>query len=261
MRLSLIVIYRNREHHLKSQISWWKSQIANIGLSDYEMLIIEADKNPSLWIQQEICGTSIQHHHLYCDGVLHKTKALNLGLRISQGFHIAPLDVDLIPIGDTLLKHLKLAETSPCLLITGYRIMSKLESVAPETIDQALEGSSVAPEDMPTALLKHLIHGERFGVLPMFNRERLVSLGGWDETFVGWGAEDQDLLERYLQNERFLCRCPNLVYLHLYHEPELKWCEASLVEKNRAYYYHKKFTRKEQSSFGNDLIICDRYSV
>jgi hypothetical protein len=243
MRLSLIVIYRNREHHLRSQISWWKSQTANVDLSDCELIIIEADKNSSPWIHQEIYNTSIQYCHLYGDRVLHKTKALNLGLRLSQGLHIAPFDVDLIPLENTLQKHLGLAELSPYFLVTGYRLMSKVESVAPETFAQALKGSSIAPEDMPTALYKHLIHGERFGVLPMFKRDRLLSIGGWDETFVGWGAEDQDLIERYLQDDLFLCRCPNLVYLHLHHDPQLKWHESSLIEKNRAYYYHKKAQR------------------
>lgn len=240
MRLSLIVVYRNREAHLRSQISWWNSYNVNGNLSEYEMIIVEADDEPSQWIKEEIVDENIRYHFLYCNGILHKTKALNLGLCLSQGFYIAPLDVDLIPVGNALEEHLKLAESSPNCLVTGYRLMSELTSIAPKRLAENLSNSSVAPEDMPTALIKHLVDKERFGVLPLFRRNRLVSLGGWDENFVGWGAEDQDLLERYLRDDIFLCRCPDLVYLHLHHGSDSEWREASLVENNRTYYYYKK---------------------
>lgn len=92
---------------------------------------------------------------------------------------------------------------------------------------------------MPTALWKHLTKHEKFGVVPFFQRERLSEIGGWDEEFVGWGAEDQDLIERYLKNGYALCRCPELVYLHLFHKQETRWTEPFLVQQNRDYYYWK----------------------
>ena len=251
MQLSLIVVYRNREHHLKSKMAWWKWQKSNNCLSNCEMIVIEADRSPSLWIQEELDGTDVQYQYLQCEGVLHKTKALNLGLSLSQGQFVAPFDVDLIPVNQTLEKHLHLAATSPSLLVTGYRVMSEVEKVSPDSISQALENASIPPEDRPTALWKHLIQRERFGIMPLFNRERLVSLGGWDEIFVGWGAEDQELLERYLQDDLFLTRCLDLVYLHLFHQPEANWYEAPLIEKNRTHYYRQRLARQKSGTLGD----------
>ena len=245
MKLSLLVVYRNRKSHLESQISWWKAQAAIKATSNYEVIIIEADYNPSSWIQSEIIGTNIRYEFLYCPGVLHKTKALNLGLKLCQGKFVAPFDVDLIPTKDTLEKHWKLAEASPLLLVTGYRVMSHLSEVRYDKVDNALEESTIACEDQPSALWKHIVKGERFGVVPLFERTRLLNIEGWDETFIGWGAEDQDIIERYLQGEKFLCRCPNLVYLHLYHKLEKQWSEKSYIEANRDYYYYQKTTENK----------------
>ena len=243
MQLSLIVVYRNRKLHLQSKIAWWEWKRNNNSLSNCEMIIIEVDQSPSPWIQEALYGTDIRYKYLPCQGILHKTKALNLGLSLSQGNLIAPFDVDLIPVGQTLEKHLQLAATSPYLLITGYRVMSEDQTVSPDSLSQALDTVSIPPEDQPTALWKHLVQRERFGIMPLFKRDRLINLGGWDEMFVGWGAEDQELLERYLKDDLFLTRSPDLIYLHLFHQPEANWYEAPLIEKNRTHYYSKRLAQ------------------
>jgi hypothetical protein len=247
MKLSLIVTYRDREHHLKTQLAWWKKQLATSLLDTYEVVIVEANETPSRWIQKEIEGTNIQYAHFPCVGVFHKTKALNLGLTMSTGQFVAPFDVDLIPIGNTLANHIQMAELSPHFLVTGYRVMSSSLTVDIDNLSAEIEQTSIAPEDMPTALWKHLIRQERFGVVPLFNRARLIEINGWDEAFVGWGGEDQDIIERYLQDGRHLCRSPELVYLHLPHEPNQGWNEASLVEQNRNHYYAKMLDRQNNS--------------
>jgi predicted glycosyltransferase involved in capsule biosynthesis len=245
MKLSLIVAYRGRESHLRTQLAWWKKQSVGGLLDTCELVIVEADKERSHWIEKEINSENIQYTYLPNSGTFHKTKALNLGLALSKGQFVAPFDVDLIPIGDTLLQHLKMAELAPHFLVTGYRVMSSSLNVDVNNLAAEIEQTSIAPEDMPTALWKQLIRQERFGVVPLFNQSRLVEIGGWDEAFVGWGGEDQDIIERYLNGGRFLCSSPELVYLHLPHEPNQQWTEAPLVEQNRKHYYEKMQARRK----------------
>jgi predicted glycosyltransferase involved in capsule biosynthesis len=240
MKLSLIVTYRQRENHLRTLLSWWKQQSTLDQLNECTMILVEADKSPSAWIEPEIQDTNIQYAYCPCAEVFHKTKALNLGLTLSQTEFVAPFDVDLIPIGDTLNRHLQMAILAPQILVTGYRVMVEQETVNIDELDAILEQTFIAPEDKPTALWKHLIRGERFGVVPFFNKARLLDIGGWDEVFVGWGGEDQDIMERYLQGRQYMCRSPELVYLHLAHEPNPQWHETSLVEENRKHYYAKR---------------------
>lgn len=237
MKLSLLVTYRQREHHLKTQLDWWKLSQASI---EYEIIIIEADEFPSVWIAKEIADTNIKYAYLPCKGVFHKTKALNIGLSLASGEFVAPFDVDLIPLAHTLPQQLKIAQLSSHLLVTGYRVMLNSDAISFD----AVSSSKIAPEDQPTALWKQLIHRERFGVVPFFQRDRLLEIGGWDEKFVGWGGEDQDIIERYLQDGRFLSRCPELVYLHLPHPPNQHWTETVFTDRNRQHYYTTKKARK-----------------
>jgi hypothetical protein len=238
MHLSLITIYRRRQPHLDTQLTWW--QHLHPTLPACEWIVIEADTTPSPGLAQQLHHHQAHYAFLPNPGTLHKTKALNLGLHLAQGDYLAPLDVDLIPIGTTLADHLHLATLSPQLLITGYRLMAATPSLDFDQMPQALEQSAIAPEDQPTALRKHLLHGEKFGVMPYFDRQRLLEIHGWDEAYIGWGAEDQDLIERYLGTSRYLCRSPHLVYLHLHHNAEPHWREDTIVATNRQTYYQKR---------------------
>lgn len=242
IQLSLIITYRQREHHLKTQLAWWKTQASKSLLSICEIILIELDQAPSPWILPEITNLPISYNYFPCAGTFHKTKALNLGLSMAQGQWITAFDIDLIPYGDTLDRHLKMAQLSAQMLVTGYRMMCDTDNLNFGQNSAIMEQSKVAPEDMPTALFKHLTRRERFGVSPIFQRQRLIEIGGWDETFIGWGAEDQDIMERYLGEDRYFCRSPELVYLHLAHPPDRNWSESRWIEQNRQHYYTKRLS-------------------
>jgi predicted glycosyltransferase involved in capsule biosynthesis len=244
MRLSLITPYRDRDSHLTNQLAWWAQYEHKQNL---EWIVVDLTSNPDQALQQSLQQHQVKYLSLPCADAFHKTKALNLGLAQAQGDWIAAFDVDLIPLGETLARHCWLAQQSPQLLVTGYRLMSPTETVAITEIEQMLAQTSLGPEDQPTALRKYLLKGERFGVMPLFRRDRLLAINGWDETFIGWGAEDQDLIERYLMPQQSLCRCPDLVYLHLKHGASDGWNCETLTAKNRAHYYCKQQENPRQS--------------
>ncbi|MEM6451450.1 MAG: galactosyltransferase-related protein [Cyanobacteria bacterium P01_D01_bin.105] len=249
MRLSLITPYRDRLSHLTTQLAWWQQFSFKQSI---EWIVIELTATPSDAVKKLLFQQSVQYLHLPCEGAFHKTKAMNLGLRAASGKLVAAFDVDLIPLGKTLRQHCELAEAAPNFLVTGYRLMAQTETVDIESLDKAADAAALGPEENPSALRKYLLKGERFGVMPLFWRDRLQAIHGWDEAFIGWGAEDQDLIERYLADRengadrRSLCRCPDLTYLHLKHEPAADWNSEALTQKNRAYYYATKQQRSHR---------------
>jgi hypothetical protein len=238
MRLSLVTVYRRREQHLAIQLAWW--QRSRSTLAGCEWIVIEADAAPSPGLAAHLESAGCQYTFLPNPGILHKTRALNLGLQRAHGDFLAPLDVDLIPWENTLPIHLELASMAPQVLMTGYRLMLPQSTTDLNALSAATQQAAIAPEDHPTALRKHLLQGERFGVMPFFRCDRLRAIQGWDEAFIGWGAEDQDLMERYLGEQGYLVRSPQLVYLHLHHDPEPQWREAEIIEANRHKYYQKR---------------------
>jgi predicted glycosyltransferase involved in capsule biosynthesis len=246
MRLSLITPYADRFSHLLTQLDWWQS-IDDKSWLDW--IIVEVAPEPSIDLQRQLEAHQVKYRHLPCTGPFHKTKALNLGLQQSQGDWIVAFDVDLIPIGDTLDRHFELAMNSPQLLVTGYRLMAATATVDVNDLDAAIADATIGPEDQTTALRKQLLKGECFGVMPLFARRRLQAIGGWDETFIGWGAEDQDVIERYLTPAQSMCRVPELVYLHLQHDAAPNWNDAALTDQNRQYYYQKQSDRTDNYQY------------
>lgn len=165
----------------------------------------------------------------------HKTLLLNRALCESKGDFVIPLDVDLLPLF-SIRKLCRLVATSPHLIIGGYRIMSGHDTYCEKISTISLP--KTAPEDCSGAVYKQLMRGERFMVCPAFRRLELLSIGGWDENFLGWGCEDQDVLERYCNSTMNVCaRSRDLLYLHFDHAFQAGWNDPDLVKSNRDHYY------------------------
>lgn len=210
-------------------------------LADCKILILEGDAQPSTDIEHFLFK-NVEHYFLKMAGTFHKTALLNAGMHAATSDFIVPYDIDLVPTGEALERHILLAiSTEESSIVTGYRIMSSPDVRLSEfDILSAIDGASIAPEDQPSALKKQLTAGERFGVAPFFRTDIVRDIGGWDEQFIGWGAEDQDILERYTAEGFTFVRSPEIVYLHLHHGMENLWSEEKYRTSNRASYYKKR---------------------
>lgn len=167
-----------------------------------------------------------------------KSKLMNDGARLVNGKRIIPLDADLVPLFN-LNSHLALFELETSVIISGYRVNVTTREEDGATFTPTF--NTVCPEDYPSALESQLLDQERFGVCPVIDRDVFKSVGGYDEEFVGWGAEDQDLIERVQVAQGPLVRAPTLLWGHLHHPTnETGWNDAHLTEENRKRYYAKR---------------------
>ena len=233
--LTLVIPYRKRRNHLESLIAWWN---ANSALTeDIEIIMLEVDAHPTS-ARELVLEAGCRYEFIECAGVFHKSYALNLGLAKARGKLVTPFDVDLLPIDNSLQRHQQAALNSPNVLMTGYRLLTRRTRVGPAEIRSVAEKARVSTEDGKSALRKHLLFGERFGHVPMFQRTTLESIGGWDEKFLGWGSDDQDVIERYLKaSDSVFIRSPDFAYLHLFHRQAPLWNEKRFVDDNRRRYY------------------------
>jgi hypothetical protein len=231
MLLTLLIPYRKRQTHLETFIRWFAADPSYKGR--VETILLEMDSAPGA-ARELARSAGLRYRFIECAGVFHKTLALNVGLRQSRGTLVTSFDIDLVPIDNALNRQLEAALASPALLLTAYRLLSRREQVAPEEIKAAAEKARISSEDGKSALRKYLVNGERFGHVPLFVTKELRRIGGWDESFIGWGAEDQEVIERYLAaTGKLFARVPACTYLHLYHKPVALWNEAELILENR----------------------------
>jgi len=216
---------------------WCGADAAFAEGGEVEVIVLEVDARQT-GARELVERAGLRYEFIECPGVMHKSNALNVGLGLSRGELVTPYDVDLVPIDDSLKRQMRAALASPSILLAGYRLLTRRRRVRPCEIRRAAEKARVAAEDGKSALRKHLLYGERFGHVPMFRRTTLESAGGWDEGYLGWGSDDQEVIERYCAaSGSVFARSPDFAYLHLFHETVPLWNERELVEANRNRYY------------------------
>ena len=229
--VSLLIPARNREQHANILFSHLFKDVA---VQDNRIQVIIIDGNLTKTYHEQAKTFGFTYIHSPCEGIFHKTKLLNIGLSYAQGIKVVPYDIDLLPWGNTLAKHCNFSMTCPNLLVSGYRLMVK-NNVNMEHIQLHKSDFEIAPENSESALFKYLSQRERFAVCPFFDKKTILSINGWDEKFKGWGAEDQDILERYLRKSKAnLIQSYDLLYMHLWHPVDNDWGEQEHIGRNRS---------------------------
>lgn len=231
MSVSLLIAYRNREHHLNELINYFSKIDFH---HEIEIIVIEGSEEPTLTMLPLLLPY-LKITHVPMVGTFHKSLLLNLGLKEARHEYVIPYDVDLLPLNNAIDRSLKIAKACPEILVSGYRLMSDTPFYKGN-----LDALDYAPEDSQSAVKKQIVKGERFGVCPIFKRKRLLDIGGWDEKFIGWGAEDQDIIERYCDNNIEMARFTSVAYIHLHHDNAEGWNDANLTQKNRKHYSEKR---------------------
>jgi len=241
-KLSILISYRNRPEHLKNLLAWFQKLPQGL----VEAILIEQDEHPSMEEKvKEVKGCK----YIFFENskTFHLSKSLNLGLAECSSPLVAPYDIDLVPWQNTLIKHLQFAIENPTIVLSGYRLMCGFKEINALNVNEAFEQSEVSPSEYPAFLLKRFLGNEKYGVVPMLNTKKLKRLGGWDERFIGWGAEDQELMERYVSNDNLLVRSEELLYLHQHHGFEANWRENEYTQRNRTIFNSERKHKKQSS--------------
>jgi N-acetylglucosaminyl-diphospho-decaprenol L-rhamnosyltransferase len=248
-QLSLLTAYRARPSHLEILLDWLDRVRREEGFVAFELILVEGSSHPSAL-------TACRHHDwvtyrfVEMPDAFNKARLLNRAASVARGAFVMPFDVDLLPARGVLLKHISLAVRSPACLLSGFRLQlphipdpgaGALRKEVWRELDRADSGLVCDEDRYPGLLVGRLLDGRRFGVCPCFPAEKFLVVGGYHEGYVGWGDEDQDLVERVCQVGLSLVRCYDLLYLHMPHPTdEAGWREERLTSANRALYRSRR---------------------
>lgn len=239
--LSLITPYRNREEHLNLMLPHLARIREVEGFDDFELILVEGNAQPTVADRAEKFEW-VRYLHVPLPGVFNRGLLANRGAACARGRYLIFHDVDMLPAEGVLAHHVGLASVSPHCLVAGYRIQLPEMPDAPvqlPSVNELVERSSsfkkslVCEEDTYGSLLKYLLCGERWGASSCYAVEVFRRVGSFDEEFVGWGPEDQDLIERVCDSGKTLVRAYDLLYFHLPHKRDEQWFDPALIEANR----------------------------
>jgi glycosyltransferase involved in cell wall biosynthesis len=224
--------------------------------SDLDFEIVIADDGSRVETQQLIAQEQdnfpVPLHHLWQEDFgFRKSKILNLAIDAAQGPYLVFLDGDCIVQPDFIHQHKKLSR--PSHLVTGSRILMSPEftqRICTEAASRSSASSSFLPSSTISRLFNpifaaaHRLRGDLNKLSPLLLkippnplraykpyvwrrikgcnmacwRQDALRVGGFDESFEGWGHEDADFVFRLEgQGVRRLSGSYATEVLHLWH--------------------------------------------
>lgn len=184
----------------------------------WPVILVEQDFAPALPAQ--LPHPNLRTTFVYNPGGFNKSWGFNVGVRLSATPLLLFTDADLVLTNGWLAAHAVLAQRQ-ALAAKPYRHWLDLD--AEET------ARLIQNQETPAALSQRLLaagtrHRESRGEFPPFcagaffiTRDAFAQLGGWDERFVGWGAED-DAFSYRLERARIpAAQVDEAPVLHLFH--------------------------------------------
>lgn len=198
-------------------------------VADCDIVLVEQDLEPAV-----VVPDGVRHVLLPDAGPFNKSWAMNVGFRATEADLVAFCDADVLVAASA-------CDRAFAGLSAGYDAVKPFGRIV--DLDQehsALYASSVdvgtTSLSLPDPIDKPLRRGGEYvpfcGGLFMITREAFVAVGGFDERFRGWGAED-DAMQAKLN--RFGIQCGILsgqTAYHLWHERDERRYRTSQYQAN-----------------------------
>lgn len=245
-----IIGYRHkldRLTNLKRVIDWIS------GFKGVELIIVEQDKSPKL---PAFSLKGFRYIFTKSDLPFNKSWAFNVGTKYSSTNVIIFGDSDLI--------------MDPQEFINAIKLLEQYESVNPynRVIDLTSEENGFNLETLKkinrpgrgeTDIQKVPIAG---GII-MFRKDSLFKIGGFDQSFIGWGGED-DWVSHKIKKLLTWTEVTNKCY-HLHHEkvkPDMIFYQRNLQLLNKLVNFNKedlqKYIIQTSPKFGFKNTYCDK---
>jgi hypothetical protein len=166
------------------------------------------------------------------DSTYYRTRALNIGMKMAKSDIVVSMDTDcIVPIESIKACAKSLREGATVAWpYNGYFIDTSFElhdnfiktSYDYDYLLSGLDGNFKLPL-VNTYKGYHVRCTDTThlgtGGFVMFNREKFLSIGGYNENFIGWGCEDNEILRRIdiLGHKHFRDTRPEAICFHLFH--------------------------------------------
>lgn len=210
-----IITYRHnteRFNNLKRTLEWVNS------FSGAEVIVVEQDVN------SKIKDTKLPCKHIFIKSKMPFNKAwgFNVGLKYANTNVIVFGDSDLIMDPNEFIKSVQMLEQ--------YEMVNPYNSVIDLNQQESnLPLGEILKINRPGRGETDIQKVPMCGGICIFRRDAINRIGGWDQGFIGWGAEDdfqsikvKNFLSYYENN----AKC-----FHIYHHrpaPDMKWYQRNL---------------------------------
>jgi glycosyltransferase involved in cell wall biosynthesis len=216
MKISVVTITRNRQNHLFNLMRGL--HYSTTAISEL-IVVVMGGEDPAQYaaIQQATFSFQIKYYYLNQEG-LPLARARNCGLEQASSDFIIFLDVDCIPSSHMVHGYLHTYDLFPNAILMGQVNYLPEGYVVHNFRD--LDQSQGLPH--PGRNYREIAVIEDYNLfwsLAFAGKKKLFqTIGGFDEAFHGYGAEDTDFSYMAHLNNIPLIACPEALCFHQYHD-------------------------------------------
>lgn len=187
MSTSVLTIVRNRAGHLAQLVEGLRRSDA----PPHELIVVDMGSAVPVTVEDTVFPCRIDR--LDCEG-LPLAAARNAAARAAKGDTLLFLDVDCIPMRGLIAAMTDVLANEDALVCAQVRYLGRYDARSDwEEADLLARSSGHPARRFPASGLHRIENAGLFWSLVFgIRRERYAGLGGFDEAFTGYGAEDTD---------------------------------------------------------------------
>jgi len=224
MEISIVTLLNGRQNALKNMMEG----IKRATIRPTELVIVHMNESASTLIDMPIPVVQLELNH---EHLLPLAAARNYAINQARHEHVIFLDVDCIPSPSLVADYQQAFEKADILWAGKIRYLSKTAMMQPNVLENLQELSDPDPvRDPDMDYTYELFWSLNFGCSKtVFNQ-----IGGFDESFKGYGAEDTDFSFNARKNEVPIGTVNTFAY-HQYHpsyNPPLNHIQDILLNAN-----------------------------
>ncbi|MEO6731333.1 MAG: glycosyltransferase [Ferruginibacter sp.] len=186
MKFSFVATFKNRD---QKRIRLFLDSLQQQTNNDFELIFINqgSDADVNEWIEKIVLEYSFVDYYYNCtEGFLwNKGNALNVGIKAARGEYIIVADVDLIFLPGYLESINNLLK--PGLFITHNALYIPESFIINAIADVTNQEHNAQFE-------------EAFHSACVAEKQALININGYDEFYLVWGVEDDDIIRRLRQS-------------------------------------------------------------
>jgi predicted glycosyltransferase involved in capsule biosynthesis len=197
-----------RRRNLSCVIDWYKQ------MQDIEVIVVEQDRSPA--IDSTDWPYTVKRLYVVNDGPFNKGWGLNVGAKAAQGDILFFCDADLLVAHSALKAAVSLCSRR-ALAVKPFERLIDLNTADTEAILSGGAAPDFEREDASQRRGTHEVLCFCGGAF-LIRKNLYHTLGGFDERYLGWGAEDDAMTFKIQRTTTELAALEGRAAIHLWHE-------------------------------------------
>lgn len=156
------------------------------------------------------------------DGPFHRTRIINRGISLATRQFVANCDADMLIFPEALRMAMQILRNGGRMVLPSSGLLYELRKLERSAAIASLDFERYAPAILAKYGRQNRgdisrLRRSHIGGVHLFDRKTLIECGGYNENFISWGFEDNEIIERFKTLGVGMNRIADYPLMHLSH--------------------------------------------